>query len=70
MMGTLYVIYSGERGFWSRSGQWTSKLDEAKQYTSADAVAFCRKRKGSSAMDTAISTLPVELDVAREVLGE
>ena len=65
-----YVIYSGERGFWSRSSQWTSKLDEARPMPRADAIEFCRKRKGSSAMDTAISALPVPFEVASEVLGE
>jgi len=65
-----YVIYSGERGFWSKSGQWTSKLSEARAMPRADAVAFCRKRRGASAMDTAISALPIPFDVASEVIDE
>lgn len=68
-MSPTFVIYSGERGFWSRSGQWTTKLEEAKQLSEADAVAFCKRRKGSGAMDTAISALPVPSDIALEVIS-
>lgn len=64
-----YVVYSGERGFWGKQAQWTSKLEEAQTFDLGKAIDFCRRRKGTSAMDGAISALPVHYDNAAAVLA-
>ena len=62
-----WVVFAGERGFWSKSGQYTTDLDKAKPFTYLDAVAFCKRRKSSET--GASDALPVSLTVAKEVLS-
>jgi hypothetical protein len=60
----LYIVYAGERGFWSNGGTWVSKFTDAKGFTRQEAISFCQRRYNKATED--MPCVPVRVDDLRD----
>lgn len=63
-----YAIFFGaDKGFWSKSGNYTSDAKQAKRLSAHDAIQFCRSRY-SATVAASVIAVPVDEDMLEAIL--
>jgi hypothetical protein len=59
----MYYIYAGDKGWWGETSTYVSDVEQARKFTHAEAIEFCRRRT-NKILDVSVSHVPVaEADV-------
>lgn len=66
-----YLVFSLKlQGWWSKSGTYTSTIDQARRFTRAEAIVFCQKRFTGELDADGLSAVPVAEKDVMEIMGK
>lgn len=65
-MSEVCYVFSGERGWWGKNGQWTSQVREAAPFQRDHAITFCKNHR--SQWDAPLGVVPVREEDVTELL--